>query len=863
MKMSHLQVFQVLPNIPEPLAFIEALSRNFWWCWQHDAIDLFRRIDPQLWKESGRNPIAFLTHVPQKRLEELANDEGFLAHQQQVKECFENQVSAPIDRNESLFSIQGTVAYFSMEFGIHESLPLFSGGLGILAGDHLKAASDMGLPLVGVGLLYRHGYFHQFLNQDAWQQEEYPENDIYNLPVERAKDDLGNEIYVSVTGPNREIEAAVWKIGVGRIPLYLLDTNIPDNPLEIRDITSSLYGGGQKMRLAQEVLLGIGGMRVLSALGINPTVCHMNEGHSAFAGLERLVQVMSTYNVDLQTALQIVPRTTVFTTHTPVAAGHDEFPVELVKPFLRPFKKRLGATEDEIMSLGQPAGSDPDSDFSMFVLGLRMAQHCNGVSQLHGNVARRRWAYVWPERPEDEIPITHVTNGVHILSWISRENALLFERSFGPDWFQQPLSSDIIKGIDQIYDEELWFAHETSRSRLIRTCREQMGKQYRRRNAPKSVMEVVESVLDHDVLTIGFGRRFTTYKRANLLMHDLERFEAILNSETHPVQVIFSGKAHPNDKEGKMLIQYLIQTARRKPSFRHRIIFLEDYDIHIARLLVQGADVWLNTPRRPREACGTSGMKAAINGVLNLSILDGWWCEGYSAERGWSIGKGEEYADHAYQDAVESQALYNVLENDIAPCFYDRKGGEAPARWLKMMKESMKMAMWNFSSYRMVGEYEQKFYSPADKRLRELVERDAAEARVLGIQRERLRALWKNVRIEPPVREVKGPSRVEDTFCLTTEVDLGELSPEEVEVQLYYGRLKSLDVLAVSQTQQMTERKDRGSGRYLYDCTITCRDSGRYGFTARVIPRGDNFIKFAPGLVTWAQKAQKGLTANE
>ncbi|MBW1851080.1 MAG: alpha-glucan family phosphorylase [Deltaproteobacteria bacterium] len=823
--MDHLQIFQVLPKIPEPLAFLEVLSNNLWWCWQNDAIGLFRRIDPRLWKESGRNPIVFLTNTPQKRMEELAEDEGFLAQLKRVEDRFEKQVSTHIDQNGAPFDLDRTIAYFSMEFGIHESLPLFSGGLGILAGDHLKAASDMGLPLIGVGLLYRQGYFHQFLNREGWQQEEYPETDIFYLPVERAKDDLGDDLNISVTGPDCEIHAGVWKIDVGRVPLYLLDTNIPENPREVRDITSRLYSGGDRMRLSQEVLLGIGGMRALSALGVNPALCHMNEGHSAFAGFERTAQVMSTYNVDLQTALAIVPRTTVFTTHTPVAAGHDEFPVELVEPFLLPFEKSLGITVGEILSWGQPAGSDPDAKLSMFVLGLRMAQYCNGVSELHGNVARRMWAHVWPKRPEDEIPITHVTNGVHLQSWISSEYAELFGRNFGPEWAENPLNQDIIDGIDRIYDEELWRAHEACRSRLIRTCRELMGKQYVRRYASKAMMKEVESVLDHDSLTIAFARRFATYKRASLLFQDLERLQALLTSDSQPIQIIFAGKAHPNDDEGKMLIQYIVQTARRQ-NFRHRIIFLEDYDIHIARLLVQGADIWLNTPRRPLEACGTSGMKAALNGVLNLSVLDGWWHEAYSPDRGWQIGRGE---------------------------FYERKSGEAPARWINMMKESMKMAMWDFSAYRMVSEYEQKFYAPAGRRMQQLLKSDAAEAMVLGIQHERLRDLWDKVRLETPVMETKGPSRVQDTFRFTTQVDLGELSPDEVEVELYYGRLKSVDTLVASQTAPMTEREDLGNGQYLYHCTITCRDSGRYGFTARVLPRGDDLIKFLPGRITWSQ----------
>ena len=850
--MDHLQTFQVVPNIPEQLSFLEVLSRNLWWSWKQDAIELFRRIDPQLWEESERNPIVFLTRISQARFEELARDDSFLAYQERVKERFEKRACAAADWSECLSGKEGVVAYFSMEFGIHESLPLFAGGLGILAGDHLKASSNMALPLVGVGLLYRQGYFRQFLDQDGWQQEEYPEIDLYNLPIERAVDCFGNEIHVSVEGPDGEIRAIVWMIRVGCVPLYLLDTNLAENPRKIRDITSRLYAGDPVMRLAQEVLLGIGGMRALAAMGINPAICHMNEGHSAFSSLERLEQIMSMYNVDLKTALEIIPRTTVFTTHTPVVAGYDRFPADLVKPYLRPLQKRLGATEDEILSWGQPPMEfDPNGPLSMFVLGLRMSQYCNGVSRLHGKVARKMWSYVWPKRPEDATPISHITNGVHLQSFLSSEHTILFERYLGPDWFMNSRMQDNIKRIDEMYGEELWRAHEMNRSRLIGACRELMAKQYGRRNAPKPVMEEVGSVLDHDILTIAFARRFTAYKRANLLLKDPERFEAILTSRTHPVQFIFAGKAHPKDHEGKELIKRLIEFSQR-PGVRHRVVFLENYDMHIARHLVQGADVWLNTPRRPFEACGTSGMKAAINGVLNVSILDGWWDEAYSEDRGWRIGKGEEYADPEYQDSVESQALYNILENDVIPCFYERKNGAYPGRWVKMMKESMKMAMLDFCSLRMVSEYNERFYIPATKRLKSLLENDAEEARNLAVQREWLSANWDSIRIEPPVRETDGPFRAGKTFRVNAIVDLGKLSPEEVEVQLFYGKLKAIDTLSESHTEEMTIKEDQGNGKHLYTCAITCNASGRYGFTARVTASGDDRIKFTPGLITWA-----------
>ncbi|HHP7233431.1 MAG TPA: alpha-glucan family phosphorylase [Desulfobacterales bacterium] len=849
--MNRLQTFQVFPKIPEPLFFLETLARNLWWSWNLDAIELFRRIDPRLWQESGHNPILFSTLISQERLKNLSKDESFLAHMRRVQHKFESQILATEESSASGLSGNEVVAYFSMEFGIHESLPLFAGGLGVLSGDHLKAASDLALPLVGVGLLYRRGYFHQYLDPSGWQQEEYPETDLYHLPVRHAKDEQGREIQVQVESPQGTIHAAVWRMDVGRVPLYLLDTNLAQNSTEVREITSRLYAGEQKLRLAQEVLLGIGGMRTLDALGIEPAVVHMNEGHCAFAGLERLSQLMHRHSLDLKTALEIVPRCSVYTTHTPVAAGHDEFPLEMVKPYLQPFEATLGIPVKDVMAFGQTPGTGTESPLSMFVLGIRLAQYCNGVSELHGSVARRMWSHVWPEQPHDEVPITHITNGVHVASWLSLENALLFERYLGPDWYRNTWASDVSDRIDEIYDEELWRSHEMSRSRLIRLCRFLMVKQYRRRNAPKAVMEDAESVLDQEVLTIGFARRFATYKRANLLLHDPDRLEAILTSKTHPVQIIFAGKAHPKDNEGKELIKQLVQFSRR-PSVRHRILFLEDYDINVTRHMIQGVDIWLNNPRRPMEACGTSGMKAALNGVLNVSVLDGWWCEGFAEDRGWRIGNGEEYEDHAYQDAVESQALYNILENDVVPTFYDRRNGDAPTRWIKMMKESMKMAMHEFCAQCMVKRYEHNFYIPAVKHFRDLLDREAAAARSLQEQRNRLLRHWKQIRIESPVQDTKGPFRVGDSLQVTAIVTLGELQPDEVEVELYYGSLKHIDALSASHTLPMQVQENRGNGHYLYQCTLPCHIAGRFGFTARVTPNGDDWIKHSPGLVRWA-----------
>jgi glycogen phosphorylase len=849
--MNHLQTFQVFPKTPEKLAFLEELSRNLWWCWEPSAIELFRRINPRRWDKVGRNPVKFLSGISQDRLAELAEDDGFLAHQGRVVQRFKARVKTPADRIE-LFDSQDVIAYFSMEFGIHESIPLFAGGLGVLAGDHLKAASNLALPLVGIGLLYRQGYFRQFLDHEGNQQEDYPATELHYLPLERARDARGEELTISVPGPDGEFLAAVWRLNVGRIALYLLDANLAENPPDVRDYTSKLYVGDQKVRLTQEVLLGIGGIRALSALGLNPKVSHMNEGHSAFSSLQRLAWFMTHYGIDLQTALEIVPRTTIFTTHTPVPAGHDEFPPHMVQPVLKAFEEPLGVSEKQILSWGQMAGSGAEGPLSMFVLGLRMAQHLNGVSRLHGKVARKMWAPVWPQKPVEEVPISHITNGIHISTWLSPANGLLFARYLGPEWYMGSRKPEQIDRIDEIYAEELWSGREMSRARLITACRDRMVKQYSWRNAPAGMVEEAATVLDRDVLTIGFARRFATYKRATLVLHDPERLKAILNSEDRPVQIIFAGKAHPRDDEGKEYIRRIIEFAR-DPDVRHRIVFLEDYDMELARYMVQGVDLWLNTPRRPFEACGTSGMKAAVNGVLNLSIRDGWWAEAYTQEVGWAIGaKANAKGESAFQDALDAHSLYNVLENEILPAFYERKNGSAPARWVKMMKASMKMAMADFCSMRMAGEYNQKYYLPAAQRFDALVKENCAEAGRLAALEKHLRSQWNNIHIEQPVHKGTGAFRVGDTFKITTSVYLGELSPDDVEIQLYFGQLKSVDAVTSGNTIPMSVESSDDNGRYVYTCLFTCNTAGHQGFTVRAVPRGDDYIRELPGLITWA-----------
>ena len=850
--MNGLKVFQVAPAIPERLHFLSDLSKNLWWSWSSDAIELFRRMNRDLWKRSNHNPVTFLNMLPQTRLEELAEDESFLAQLERIQCAFEAAAVNPRDTNSSTYRQGECIAYFSAEFGIHESLPLFAGGLGVLAGDHLKAASNMALPLVAVGLLYRQGYFRQYLNSDGWQQETYPENELHHMPALKVLNSKQEQVTVEIELPAGPLAVALWKIQIGRIPLFLLDTNVSPNPPEFREITYQLYGGDQRTRLLQEIVLGLGGIRALTAIGIRPNACHMNEGHSAFISFERIAELIKTDKLNKKTAIEIVARTNVFTTHTSVPAGHDEFPVDMVEPMFKTLAPSLECTPEEMLSWGRPNHEPEAKTFSMTACALRMAQYCNGVSELHGRVARNMSAPLWPKRQENEVPIVHITNGVHTPSWLSPENVMLFERYLGPQWQVRPGDTAMAAQIEHIPHEELWRSHELSRARLVRECRDLSVTQLARRNAAKAEIEAARTVLDPEILTIGFARRFATYKRAGLLFMDPKRLEALLTSEQRPIQIVFSGKSHPRDNGGKELIKQIYHFSRN-PDIRRRVIFLEDYDISIARFLVQGVDVWLNTPRRPFEASGTSGMKAAVNGALNLSILDGWWCEGYAPGRGWAIGNGEEYHDSAYQDYIESQALYNLLENDVVPCFYNRPHDQLPDEWIRMMKASMLMAFSQFSSHRMVREYEERFYIPAIERGRELMADGAAEARRLVQQQDRLVRHWKAVRIAAPRAQTDlATLQVGDFFRVTADVHLGELKPDEVAIELYSGLLTPHNSISTSNHMKMVMAEDKGSGNYTYECRVDCINTGRFGFTVRAIPNGDDWTSNLPGFMTWA-----------
>jgi starch phosphorylase len=839
--------------LPKQLEPLQQLAYNLWWCWNHEAVALFRRIDDDLFTAVENSPVKLLGQVDQSRLEQLAKDDGFVAHMDRVVHAFKAYMGAPTWFQETYGQeTDCRVAYFSAEFGIHESLPVYSGGLGVLAGDHLKSASDLGIPLVGVGLMYREGYFRQYLNVDGWQQERYPENDFFNLPLIPEMRGENQPLLVGIPFPQREVQVRVWRIQVGRIPLYLLDANIPQNHPDDRVITARLYGGDHEMRIRQEIVLGIGGVRALRALGKPPTVCHMNEGHAAFCGLERIRQMMEEHRLDFSTALEAVKAGSCFTTHTPVPAGNDVFAPQLVEQYLGSYIQQFRIGRDEFLGLGRQNPREQAEPFGMTVLAIRLSNVTNGVSKLHGSVSRRMWKAIWPDVPEAELPITSITNGVHVRSWVSPDMIQLYDRYLGVQWEGRPTDHSIWKRTDHIPDAELWRTHERRRERLVAFARARLRRQLINRGAPPSEINRAEEVLDPEALTIGFARRFATYKRGTLLFRNLERLIAIVNNKDRPVQIIFAGKAHPRDHGGKELIAEILHVARR-PELRRRIVFLEDYDMNVARYLVQGVDVWLNNPRRPQEASGTSGMKVCCNGGLNLSILDGWWVEGYAQNNGWAIGHGEEYTDLTYQDDVESRAIYDLLEQEIVPAFYNRSSDGLPRGWLRMMKQSISTICPFFNTNRMVQEYVEKCYWPSSQRLAQLAADNLKRAAHLAQWRKGLHRGWGQVRVEGVEAEGADPRHVGTELRVKARVYLGGLAPDDVEVQLFHGVVDSLGEIPSPRTVAMSHNGTPQDGRtWLYHGVIPCRSSGQHGFAVRVLPKNADLANpFEPGLVCW------------
>ncbi len=863
--MPSVRSFTVLPALPDSLKALEAIAKNMFWAWHPECSELFERIDNTLWAACGHNPVKLLGRVTQCKLEALAENQGFLHEMRRVSEKLRNYLEASTWFDEACSKhSKPTIAYFSAEFGIHECLPVYAGGLGILAGDHLKSASDLGVPLVGVGLMYQKGYFRQHLNIDGWQQEVYVENDVYNMPIELVRDESGQPQMISVDYPGRCVQAKIWCVYVGRVKLYLLDTNVESNSPGDRMITSGLYGGDRELRIRQEIMLGIGGLKALLTMGIEPTVCHMNEGHAAFMVLERIRLLRASKGMTFEEALDATKAGNVFTVHTLVKAGLDEYSSDLMDKYFGDYFPHLGINRREFMALGRLLTDDESESFKMPVLALKLSAYANGVSQLHGKISREVWGNLWPGVPTDEVPIKSITNGIHINTWLAPDLGDLYDRYLGPAWSEDVYDKAVWDNISQVPDEELWAIHERCKEKMVVFARKHLKAQMKRRGTYEAELDKADEALDSKVLTIGFARRFASYKRGDLLLRDAERLIKMLSRTDRPIQFVFAGKAHPRDTEGKDMIRNIVHFAQ-SDEVRRRIIFLEDYDIDVARVMVQGVHVWLNTPRRPMEACGTSGMKAAINGVLNLSTLDGWWCEAYECGSGWSIGAGETYQDPDYHDMIECQAVYEILENEIIPLYYDRGADNLPRTWIKCMKNCIQQIAPAFNTHRMVADYTTKFYNPAAARWRYLAAEAMTRAKALSQWKNSMRENWPEFMIKEVLMDVAGQDgkctliQKESQIKAGTEihvracVTLGQVSPEQVSVELYHGTLDTWgNIQDGSAVEMQFDQANDEPGHFWFRSAIPCVKTGQHGVSVRVLPKHpDQVNPHELGLILW------------
>jgi starch phosphorylase len=691
-----------------------SLARNLWWSWDNESTSLFRDLDPVRWRQLNHNPVALLNEIPLATLERRA---GELVLHGRINYAYRRQREyLQSDRTWGAMNAgvlrPRPVAYFSAEFGIHESLPVYSGGLGVLAGDHIKSASDLDIPLIGIGLFYGQGYFRQHLDKNRWQQEEYLQTDLSQLPMELAIGTSGQPVNVQIETRGGSIRAKVWRLKVGRCDLLLLDSNVEGNAPEDRELTSRLYGGDGRVRIRQELLLGVGGFRALKAMGITPGVLHLNEGHSGFAVLEAIRSRMEEEGVSFHQAVPRVSREVAFTTHTPVPAGHDRFDGGLIEEHLGPLRDVLGLSHESLMGLGREDPNNPEEQFCMTVLGLRLARRANAVSALHGEVSRAMWTGLFPGKTEDTVPIGHITNGVHVPTWLAPQMFRLYDRHFGTGWHEHNGEARIWESIENVDDGELWETHLSLKARLLEFVRRSAVEQAERRGESSEIRRRLSRILSPDVLTIGFARRFATYKRANLILADMERLAAMVNDPNRPVQFVFAGKAHPKDEPGKRVLQQIAELTRDS-KVEERFVFVEDYDINVGRFFVQGVDVWLNNPRRPLEASGTSGQKVVLNGGLNLSVLDGWWAEAYDSLNGFAIGGGRTHSNMSIHDTRDGEDLYRVLRDQVIPLYYQRDRDGLPRGWIKRMKRTIRTLGWRFNANRMVMDYTLQCYIPA------------------------------------------------------------------------------------------------------------------------------------------------------
>ena len=847
----------VNPQLPKRIEKLSEISNNLWWSWNTEFLRLFKTIDNDLWETCEKNPVKFLKQVSQERLEAVSKNVEFLKEYDKLARQFEDYMNSkntwfannyPENKND-------LIAYFSAEYGLDRTIPIYSGGLGILSGDHLKSASDLGIPLVAVGLLYKNGYFHQKINGYGDQETEYINIELSNLPINPVKDKNGEDLIIYVKFPKRRLYLKVWQINVGRIKLYLLDSDIEKNNPEDRDVTLRLYGGDQEMRIRQEIVLGMGGTNLLTrALGLNPTIYHMNEGHSAFLILELMKNIIKEKQVSFDVARDIASSKTVFTTHTPVPAGNDIFPLDLVDKYFKDFWPRLGLDREEFLRLGMKPSQILEPGFNMGILALKVAGKKNGVSKLHGAVSRELFGDVWPDIAANESPITYVTNGIHTCSWLSPKLKELYNKYLMPYWQDNIHEDKVWEKINNIPDKTLWETHQDRKEKLLKLVKDNTTQRLRRSGYSYEEINEITSKLNPNALTIGFARRFATYKRATLIFKDLERITQILNNSEKPVQLIFAGKAHPADKEGQDLIKRIHEISMM-PQFKGKIFLLENYNIAMSQYLVSGVDVWLNNPRRPMEASGTSGQKASVNGVINFSVLDGWWAEGYNQENGWTIGTNAEYNSYEEQDIADSQSMYRTLEDKIIPTYYNKNEEGISPKWIRIMKNSIISTGGKYSTARMLVDYTNNLYMPLCN-LTKKYYKNVDTVAEYNLWKKNLYINWKDIKITQTNNLDNITIDAGNNIEVKCEVELPNVDLDNITVECYYGKILDNGIVEnVSIIPMKLTGKDEENKKYEYTTKIELKTGGNYGYTFRVMPRHEMLLDAENlNLVKWVTK---------
>ena len=834
---------KVNPQLPKRIEKLLDIANNLWWSWNTHFLKLFKEIDIDIWERVGKNPVKFLKKVSQEKLEQAAENSEFLKQYDKFVKDFEDYMKSKNTWFNKKYPNKSNdlIAYFSAEYGLDEILPIYSGGLGILSGDHLKSASDLGVPLIAVGLLYKNGYFWQTINGHGVQETEYKELEVENLPILPVKDVEGKDLIISVDMPKKKLYIKVWQIKVGRVTLYLMDSDIDANIAEYREITKTLYGGNQETRIQQEIVLGMAGVELLRRLGVKPTVYHMNEGHSSFLILKLIENTIKDKKVSFNIAKDIVSSKTVFTTHTPVPAGNDIFPIELMDTYFKDYWDKLGISKQDFFKMGMKPNASQNSGFDMGVLALKIAGKKNGVSKLHGAVSRELFGDIWPNIAANEAPITYVTNGIHTCSWIPQNIKNLYNEYLVPYWQDNIFNDEVWERIENIPDEKLWKVHMERKRKLIDLVKKSTTQRLHRCGYSYQEIDKITSKLSENVLTIGFARRFATYKRATLIFKDLERITQIFSNENRPIQIIFAGKAHPADKEGQDLIKYIHEISM-KPQFKGKIFLLENYNIAMSRYLISGVDVWLNTPRRPMEASGTSGQKASVNGVINFSVLDGWWAEGYNSKNGWYIGINDEYENNEVQDKADSDDIYTTLENKILPTYYDRNKENIPEKWVKIMKNSIISTGGRFSTSRMLVDYVEKLYMPLCDLYNTYYSKLESVAE-FNSWKEDLYRNWEDIKISQENNLDNITIDAGNYIDVKCKVTLPNISINNIQAQVYYGKIEDNGVVDDIQVIPMElQDGDKENKVYKFTAKIKLVNGGEYGYTFRVMPKHEMIL---------------------